>query len=61
MDKDKDRNLKFSDYSQKGLYLALKGLTKILLIRENIENITLKYWNQPDKISPNVWVIENGF
>ena len=41
-------------YEQPGLYLVLKDSTRLTLTRDNIEEVTLKYWMNPDKIPPSV-------
>jgi hypothetical protein len=41
-------------YEQPGLYLVLKDSTRLTLTRDNIEEVTLGYWMNPDKIPSSV-------
>ena len=54
MDENKSIGLGLNDYPQKGLYLILKDGAKITLTREHIEKTAEEYWNNPDKIPPQV-------
>ncbi len=53
-EKDTMENVRLSDYKQPGLYLTLEDSSTITFTRENIEKITLEYWDNPDKIPPSV-------
>jgi len=44
----------FEDYKEEGLYLILPDATRLELTRDNIEEVTKRYWEEPDKIPQRV-------
>lgn len=54
MNDKKMLNLNLDDYKKEGLYLILPDKTRLELTRENIENVTKKYWEDLAKIPQKV-------
>jgi len=52
--KDKVLSLPLDNYDKQGLYLIVKDSQVINLTKESIEKLTLEFWNNPSKISPQV-------
>jgi len=47
-------NLSLSDFKDEGLYLIFPDLSRVILTRDNIQKVTKEYWENPEKISPQV-------
>jgi len=47
---DRTLNLRLSDFEKEGLYLLFPDSTRLELTKENIEQVTDRYWQDPTKI-----------
>jgi len=47
-------NLSLSDFKDEGLYLIFPDLSRVILTRDNIQKVTKEYWENPEKIPPQV-------
>ena len=47
---NKTLNLRLSDFEKEGLYLLFPDATRLELTKENIEQVTDRYWQDPTKI-----------
>jgi len=54
MTEEKQINLNLNNYEQKGLYLIFPDASRLELTRGNIERAAKEFWEDPDKIAPNV-------
>jgi len=47
-------NFDLNDFEQEGLYLIFPDLSRVVLTRERIQKVTKEYWEDPEKIPPQV-------